>query len=83
MYKNHNFIPAIFGGLQHFVTVLVAVANGMDPSQAAQADLGRNILFTLSLPNSVSPVFRDHSREVMKVVSYSGWSLNAGSFRLI
>ena len=32
---------------------------------------------------TVKPVFRDHLREVMKVVSYSRWSLNAGYIRLI
>ena len=34
-------------------------------------------------PNTVKPVFRDHPREVIKVVTYSRWFLNAGSIRLI
>ena len=32
---------------------------------------------------TVLPVLRDHSREVIKVVSYSRWCLNAGSIALI
>ena len=32
---------------------------------------------------TVKPVFRDHPSEVTKVVSYSRWSLNTGSFKLI
>ena len=48
----------------------------------------QNSLLTGQLPtlgenhNTALPVFRDHSREVMKVVSYSRWSLNASSISL-
>ena len=33
--------------------------------------------------DAVQPVFRDHSMEVIKLVSYSRWSLNAGSISLV